>query len=450
MDPQDPAPTARQSRHAVLLTFGSSGDVNPFLGLGVELLGRGWDVTLVTHVRYEAVTRQHGLGFAGVGSDADFNAFISNPDAWHPSKGAKLVFSAMADYARESYEVVRDLVRPGTVVVAGTLGVAGRVLHETHDVPLVTMHLSPTVFRSHLDPPLLPGAPPMHRVPEAIRPWVMKHFWNGADRYVLDKALAGLAVFRGDLGLDPVSGYLGDWLHSPMRTLAMWPDWYAPAPADYPQQARLCGFPLYDERRTAEMPAEVEAFLAAGAPPVVFTPGSAMAHGKGFFVSAAEACRRLNVRGLLVSGFEHHLPTSLPPGVKAVPFAPFSELLPRCRAIVHHGGIGTIAQALAAGLPQLVMPMAHDQPDNARRLRSLGVAESLSPRRFTGRRVAKKLSKLLTDGVTERCRELAARIERGAGLRCACEEIEAMADRAGEAGLPTPQAERVLRWSGNA
>lgn len=438
MDLHDSASTVRPSRHAVLLTFGSSGDVNPFLGLGDELLGRGWDVTLVTNARYEAIARHHNLDFAGIGTDEDFDAFVKNPDAWHPSKGTRLVFGAMADYARETYTVVRDLLRPGTVIVAGTLGVAGRVLHETHDVPLVTMHLSPTVFRSHLDPPLLPGVPPMHRVPEAIRPWVMKHFWNGADRYVLDKSLAGLAAFRGELGLDPVTGYLGDWLHSPMRTLAMWPDWFAPAPADYPEQSRLCGFPLYDERKTAEMPAEVEAFLTAGAPPIVFTPGSAMAHGDRFFTAAAEACRRLNVRGLLVSRFEHHLPTSLPPGVKAVAFAPFAELLPRCRAIVHHGGIGTLSQALAAGVPQLIMPMAHDQPDNARRLRGHGVAESLSPRRFTGRRVARALSRLLTEGVAERCRELAKRIDRGAGLRCACDEIDEIAEKI--AIVPSPEA----------
>ena len=71
-------------------------------------------------------------------------------------------------------------------------------------------------------------------------------------------------------------------------------------------------------------------------------------------------------RGLLLSRHREHIPRTLPSDVRHVEYAPFSELLPRCAALVHHGGIGTSAQALAAGVPQLIMPMGHDQPDNSR------------------------------------------------------------------------------------
>ena len=412
----------------VLLTFGSSGDLNPFLALGTELQRRGRRVTLISNTRYAADAERHGFAFDGIGSIDEFDEFVNNPDAWHPSRGAKLVFGAVSRYASESYEKLQKHVGDATTIVAGTLGMAGRVMHDASGSRLVTVHLSPTCFRSHVQPPRLPGVPYLGWLPEKIRPAVLRHFWNGADRYVLDKHLSGVNDLRESVGLERVEGLMGDHLHAPMRTLAMWPDWFSPAPADYPEQARLVGFPLYDERQSAPMPPEVEAFLQAGAPPIVFTPGSAMAHGKRFFKAAVAACEKLNARGLLVSKYTAHLPSDLPPGVKAVSYAPFTELLPRCRAIAHHGGIGTISQALAAGLPQLIMPMAHDQPDNASRLRTLRVAESLKPRKFTGGRVAKAFRRLLSDDSVARCRDVATWIDRGEGIQAACDEIELVAD----------------------
>ena len=135
-----------------------------------------------------------------------------------------------------------------------------------------------------------------------------------------------------------------------------------------------------------------------------------MSHGHEFFDAAAEACRLLGRRGLLLTRHTEHLPATLPPGVIHVPYAPFSELLPRCAALVHHGGIGTTAQALAAGVPQLVMPMSHDQPDNAERLRKLGVGDEVSVKKFRAPAVAAKLRGLIeSDEVARRCAEVAAR-----------------------------------------
>ena len=413
--------------HACLLTFGSSGDVHPFLGIGTRLLGRGWDVTLVTNARYADLVRGHGLGFAAVGSADDYQKFVDNPDVWHPTRAAKHVFSAAASYAEESYRVLErfDADRGINVVVASSLGVGGRVYHEVTNRPLVSVHLAPTVFRSHVEPPRLPGVPPLGWIPAGVRPTVLRHFWNGADRYVLDPLLIGLNDFRGTLGLPRREGLLGDWWHSPMRTLAMWPDWFAPPPADWPASVRCCGFPLYDERDTAQMPADLDEWLDAGEPPIAFTPGSAMAFGERFFKAAAGACGRLGVRGLLLSRYEKHIPADLPPGVRHAPFAPFGLLLPRCRAMVHHGGVGTLSQALAAGVPQLVMPMAHDQPDNAARLRRLGVADALPPRWFTARRVAARLDRLLrSPEVAAACRDAAGRLAGQDGLEVACDAIE--------------------------
>jgi UDP:flavonoid glycosyltransferase YjiC (YdhE family) len=151
-------------------------------------------------------------------------------------------------------------------------------------------------------------------------------------------------------------------------------------------------------------------FLDAGDAPIAFTPGSAMAQGQLFFAAAVDACRRLGRRGILLTRQSGQVPADLPPSMIHVRFAPFSELLPRCAALVHHGGIGTTSQALRAGTPQLVMAMAHDQLDNADRAVKLGVAATIKRRKFTGRNVARALAALLAKpGLCENCVAVASR-----------------------------------------
>jgi UDP:flavonoid glycosyltransferase YjiC (YdhE family) len=109
-------------------------------------------------------------------------------------------------------------------------------------------------------------------------------------------------------------------------------------------------------------------------------------------------------------------------------YAPLSRLLPRCAALVHHGGIGTLAQALAAGVPQLTMPMGFDQPDNTTRLLRLGVARWVAPARFSGESVAPLLATLLTDpAIASSCAKYAALLKDESALARTCDLLEALA-----------------------
>ena len=141
-------------------------------------------------------------------------------------------------------------------------------------------------------------------------------------------------------------------------------------------------------------------FLAAGTPPIAFSPGSANREAHQFFAAAVEACERLGRRGILLTKYDDQLPAKLPESVRHFGFVPLSRLLPHTAALVHHGGIGSCAQGLAAGVPQVVRPMSFDQFDNSRRLVRLGVAEEISVRAFRGPAIAAALERLLesTDG----------------------------------------------------
>ena len=258
--------------------------------------------------------------------------------------------------------------------------------------------------------------------------WFVDWFWGAAERWFTDPVVTPwLNEMRRDLGMGPARSIVLTWMNSPRLVIGMFPEWFGPKAPDWPGQVRLTGFPLYDERGLAPMPGELQRFLDAGAAPVAFTPGSAMVHGNKFFATAVGACERAGLRGVLLTRHGEQVPGALPASVVHVPFAPFSQLLPRCAAIAHHGGIGTSSQALAAGCPQLVMPMAHDQPDNAERLERLGVAETLYPRAFTAKNVARVLLRLTADpAVKSACQAVARRFEGADGLGETADLIESL------------------------
>jgi rhamnosyltransferase subunit B len=377
----------------LIAALGSHGDVHPFLGLGRTLLARGHEVQLIAPAMYEAMARSLGLQFVPIGTVEQFERHSSRADLWHPRKGFQVIAEATGEFLGDYYRTLREHCEPGrTILVLSSLALGGRVVQDVLGVPAVSVHLSPSVFRSVHKPAKTPPLP--------VTDW-MPAGWNrlifaGADLLGIDPLLGGpVNKLRASVGLGPVKRIFDSWIHSPDRVIGLFPEWFAPPAVDWPAQTVLTGFPLYDEADILPIDLELKQFLDSGEPPIVFTPGSAMRHGERFFRAAVEACRLLGRRGLLVSLHARHLPTHLPPEIRHVKYAPFSRLLPRCAAIVHHGGIGTSSQSLAAGVPQLVMPMGFDQADNGMRLKRLGVAEVLPAQRFSARRAAVALERAM-------------------------------------------------------
>lgn len=391
------------------MPMGSAGDVHPFVGLGAALRDRGHEVTVITNEHFAPLVARVGLEFVQLGSEAEFNATLDNPALWDGRRGFETVMGKILQGLRPSYDLIAERHVPGeTVVVGSMLGFGARIAHEALGVPYVSVHLQPSVLRSLSDPPVYPTIGDLARWPRLIRRWLYRFM----DAAVIDRLLCpAVNTFRAEQGLPPVKRVFHQWIHSPQLVLGLFPEWLSPPQPDWPPNVRLTGFPLYDEATIREAEPEVERFLDDGEPPIVVTPGSAMKHGEAFFTAVIEALRRSGRRGMLLTRFPDQLPRTLPDGVAHFDYIPFSRVLPRAAAIVHHGGIGTTAQALAAGIPQLLMPMAHDQPDNAHRLQRLGVARALPPARFQAAAVKHALDELAGSGrVTERCRELAAQV----------------------------------------
>ena len=413
--------------HAVLTPVGSSGDVNPFIIVGRELLKRGHRVTLIAADVFANVASQAGLGFVSLGSTEDYERITNNPDLWHPQRGIKVVFNAIADRLQSAYDTVERVYEPGQTMLLGhSLSFFTRVFEESHQVPAATIHLAPSVFRSDFRQPALPSGGDISAWPR----WVKQAMWWGVDRFAIDPLIVpALNAWRAGLGLPPVSRILKSWIHSPQRVLGLFPDWFGEPQPDWPPQLRLAGFVLSDESCAPDegfaARSDLEQFIASGDAPVVFTPGSANRHAATFFRVAVEAAGLIRRRALLVTSFREHIPSPLPEHARHATYASFSALFPRAAAVVHHGGIGTCAQGLAAGVPQLVMPMGFDQPDNALRLTRLGVGEMILPARFTAARVAASLERLLSvDAVAAACRRWRASMNAANAVQYACDQIE--------------------------
>ncbi len=389
--------------HAVLVSMGTDGDVIPYLGLGATLRARGHRVTLAAPGHYENAASDLGLGFRPLISEREMHALLADPDFWHPLKSALVGARMGAGLIPRQYALLAELAGDGDALLVANPGVlAARLVQEKLSRPMATVLLQPGLIPSVDAPPVMAAG---LTLPRGLPRLVGRLYWR-----VINAAadlLVGRHVNRARiaLGMKPIRR-LFDWWLSPQRVIGMFPDWYGPPPPDWPPQMRLVGFPLYDGGR-AGVPAEVLEFCRAGPPPVAFTLGTGMMHAASFFRAALGACRTLGARALLLTKYPGQLPDPLPPFARHCKFAPFLKLLPHCAALVHHGGAGTVAKALATGTPQLVLPLAWDQPDNAARVKRLGAGDWLRPGARDGAHLARALARLLTPEAQARCRTVA-------------------------------------------
>jgi rhamnosyltransferase subunit B len=397
--------------HFFLSPFGSSGDVFPMLGLAVELQRRGAQVTLATNPHFESRIRENGIAFHPIGTEEDYRRIASHPDLWHPRRSFGYLFENLKPFILPQYEFFeRASQEESAIGIVNCFGFGGLAAMEKFNFPVYTLHLQPAVLWSDLNPPKMPN---LHG-PK----WMRRLLFRIGERLVLDRtACPFLNPWRTSLGLPPIRHLTRAW-NSSRGILCLFPDWYAPPQRDWPQPCLQTDFPLWNHASDQPLSDELQRFLEQGDAPILFTPGSANRHGATFFRVAMEAMERMKKRAIFLTEYREQIPSPLPESILWVPYVALDQLLPRAAAFVHHGGIGSASQALLASIPQVIMPLAHDQFDNAERLERLGVASSLPPNRFRTDRLIATLQTLLSDpAVPVRCQESASRMDKGRGLR---------------------------------
>jgi rhamnosyltransferase subunit B len=400
--------------------IGSHGDVLPFIGLGKALQARGHEVHMYVHAPFANQVREAGLAFTSLGEMEDFDRVVRDPKLVHSRKIHHVLAEAVLESVPLAYQAMRDDLKFSSTVTIGTsLSFACRLLQEKHAIRTVTVHFSPVVFRSNIQPSRMSEF--KVDAPAFMRPFL----WSLIDRWMADPLYAqGFNKYRAELGLSPVKNLFRDWIHGADIVIGMFPEWFAQKQADWPAHASLTDFPLYDHGDGAALPDEVKAFLDAGEAPIGFTPGTFTATASKFFKVSIEACRRLGRRGILLTRFADQLPAPLPKGFAHFDYVPFSALLPKLAAFVHHGGIGTTSQTMQAGVPQLIRPVVVDQFDTSSRTVALGVARELLPWSYRPQAVATALAALIDDADVRRsCAEVAGRLKNCDGIELTCDRI---------------------------
>jgi UDP:flavonoid glycosyltransferase YjiC (YdhE family) len=388
----------------------------PFVGLGKALRGRGHDVTVIGSGTSEAAAGKEGLGFIDLDGPGGHDLSASDATAVRKPGFLSTLVPRAVEYMRRVYQLIAEHHVPGqTVVVSQGWLFGARIAQEKLGVPLATVLLQPLMFGSAHDIPGLPRCTPR---------WVPR-LANTLVERVVDWSLgSAINTFRAELGLPRAGRPIMRWWRSPELVIGFFPEWYSPPQPDWPVQAMLGGFPLYDAPGAGPN-LELEEFLADGDPPLVFSQAWLIKDAKDYFAASIEVARRLGRRAVLLTAHPQQLPRALPPGVRHFGFVPLSTLLPRAAAIVHHGGMGTLGQALAAGIPQITVPSILDQFDNSRRLLRLGVSVNVRSATYHPAPITRLLRGLLESAeVAECCRHYAARIGKARPFEKACLAIE--------------------------
>lgn len=413
-----------QVMNIIIAAVGTSGDVHPFIGLGAALKARGHQVSFCANEHYKNVAECNGLEFVSIATQGPFYEAIANPDLWRPdSVGMRVFCSGILDPPIiPLYNFIRDHADERTVVIAGIFAFGAITAQDKIRMKLVTAHISPSSFRSAISPPRFAGMVFPNNTPSFI-----VHGANFLiDRLIMDPGMArSLNHFRKEMGLQRVHRIFDRWIHAPGKTIGLFPAWFCTPQSDWPPNAVVTGFPLFDRESDGLVSPEVKTFLAQGDPPIVFTPGSGVSHSRDFFKTSLAACQLIGRRAVLLTKFGDQIPAPLPAWAIQAHYIPLSNLLPMCAALVHHGGIGTTAQGLRAGVPQLVKPILHDQPDNGFRVKSLGAGDVIGHNQYIVKTVAKMLDDMLESrAVKLACTGIARKFENDISSEKFCDEIE--------------------------
>jgi len=392
-----------QGKRIVLSTFGSFGDVHPYIAIALELKARGHSPVMATSEVYREKMDTLGLELHRVRPDIpsydepdELSRLVA--ELMEAKGGTEKVIEILTPNLRDVYEDLETAVADADLLLTHPLPLVGPIVAQKRGLPWVSSVLAPISFFSAYDPPVLAQMPALYHIQR--RSVALSRLLYRIALHKLERLMEPVYRLRAELGLPRGAQPLLAGQHSPTLVLALFSSVLAKPQPDWPPNTRVAGFAFYDRRDffgETEMQHELQKFLDDGPPPIVFTLGSsAIWVAKDFYRDSIKAAQALGQRALLLIGHERNLPhEQLPKGVAAFEYAPFSQVLPRARAIVHQGGVGTTGQGLRSGRPVLIVPHAHDQFDNAARVVRLGCGRSIARPRYNARNATKELEALL-------------------------------------------------------
>jgi rhamnosyltransferase subunit B len=390
----------------VILTKGTAGDVFPFLAAGHALSQRGECVVFISHCSYRAAAEACGMEFAPLDDEEGERTFLGQTSLLNTARGALQFFDqyCLPQTAKEYLLLLTQCgKKDDTVILSRHMAtIADLLVAENEGTPVVRVFMAVSQVLT------------LDLLSELIRTFL-------SDRINRIRLTLGMSEKRD----------WSDFLRLPSANIGNWPDWFANLDAEPPVPVTPVGFLTHEPSETGFVPLKLDSFLARDRKPVLITAGTGDFVDLKFYSSAIEACTTLGLRAIALTRASQAMPPESADFITLPPSLPMALVMPKMRAVIHHGGASTIARAIVSGVPQVVLAFGADRPDNAARLERLGVGRHIRPSQWTGAQIATTLSDLLSStSVEAQCASLSRRIGAEHPTLRLCQTIdEVMTDR---------------------
>lgn len=365
--------------------YGTDGDILPFIRIGKQLAMYGHKVAIATHSYYEEKVKGANLDFIAVDTPSEYAQFINENAAisQNPRGHISFVKRNLLPRVLPTYAKIKEYYIPNQTVILGRVpGFISTLVAERLNIPRISLFIAPTFVMQ--------------------QEFVCVFFNQFKDE---------ICGIRREMGL-PAEYDWEKWWKTAQRYVGLWPKWFGTDNPGSGINVEKVGF-VVDTNKAGYLPDEVIKLTNEEEKPILInSSSSSLFINSDFFESTIKACELLGQKAIITGRHREFLPERLPEGIHFYNHLEFGTLMPRVKAIIHHGGAGTSAQALAAGLPQLVLAGGVDRPDNAMSLKALGVGEYLLPPQWNYKQVMEAFQRVITSqSVKENCLKIARKME---------------------------------------
>lgn len=408
-------------KHFVIYAMGTGGDIDPMVALATELVQRGHRVSFLSNDYFAPIIQAAGCEFVSVGTAEQYHKGNS-VTAWERDNQSDNFQYYHAPAFEPAFRFVQSCVAEQNCVVL-VLGEqnGASVAAEKFDLPFITFMLSPNVIFSAISPP----APFRWIVPKFLPAFIVRlllHRYRKvrARRFLKEPHLADYIAVRKRLGCLPRFQKKSKAL----LQIGFFPQWFGMPAKDWPKNIHLVGFPLQN-RPSMQSRLEFDQLIEKSGAPVIFTTGTGVKDVRALFTEGRKICEALQLPGVFVGGADGAELLQGSAWCKHFSYLDFEYAFSKAQAVIHHGGIGTTAQAIKAGVPQIIRPLKYDQPDNADRIYRLGLGTYVLPEKFTAEAVTSVLRNMLQKAKQSRAlRKFSADVQNSSAIENACDLIE--------------------------
>lgn len=378
-------------KNIVITTHWTDGDVLPFVRIGRELKKIGHHVVILTHSYYEKLITDEGLEFEPIDTIEQYQNMmrdmqgnidtITSPEAIdeYREKYENNEIRYMEYQKIEAYCKDKDTL----LIAKNRSSIASYLVAEKLNIPIAQVFMAPYEIISILN---------------------FQEFYG-------ERALPQINELRTKVGLSPVDSWL-NVIQYPKINVGLWPEWFASNDEVWNTPLVYTGFPWQEknkENNSNQSLDEFWRFKEQYPDLLLLTGGTSKMLKDNFYSSVVEALKEKNQPAIILTKYKELVPENLPSYIKWFSYLPLDTIMEDFRAIIHHGGIGTLCGALSKGVPQLILGHFVDRPYNGSLMKTIGIAEYLPPARWKVRNICNALDKITTDDNICNCKKFAER-----------------------------------------